>query len=265
MSSDPEFNTGESFEKVLLVSNDESVKNLLARVFHGSGYQLLLASDGEEALDVVEREKPFFVLTKSDMPKPGGVELQELIKERCPQTIVVVMEEPAVKTASGEAAPADFNVCLYLGNDPVSVKPAAHMIVHLLGPYFSDEDKSSIKIGLFEIIQNAIEHGNLEIDFQSKSEALETDNLHELFEERTKDPRYSARGVTVEMRMDKSHCQFVVTDDGPGFRWKDWFGSPNQSDLTVPHGRGILMTRFYFDKVAYNERGNQVTLTKKYS
>jgi len=57
---------------------------------------------------------------------------------------------------------------------------------------------------------------------------------------------------------------YIVTDEGSGF---DHYkavedDSSNANAQFLAHGRGITMTKNIFDRVKYNERGNQVMLIK---
>ncbi len=54
----------------------------------------------------------------------------------------------------------------------------------------------------------------------------------------------------------------TITDQGKGF---DTTKLPDPTDkecLLKLHGRGIFITRMYFSKIKYNEKGNEVTLIK---
>jgi anti-sigma regulatory factor (Ser/Thr protein kinase) len=58
----------------------------------------------------------------------------------------------------------------------------------------------------------------------------------------------------------------MITDEGSGF---DYNSTMRMVDYSVeknslPHGRGINMTKVLFDKVEYNSKGNQVLLIKKF-
>ncbi|MDR6394615.1 response regulator [Herbaspirillum seropedicae] len=60
---------------VLLVEDNEQVRSLLAEVFDGSGYTPLTASNGVEAVELLERRSVDVVLTDLRMPKMDGLEL----------------------------------------------------------------------------------------------------------------------------------------------------------------------------------------------
>jgi hypothetical protein len=53
-------------------------------------------------------------------------------------------------------------------------------------------------IGIREMILNAVEHGNLNINFEEKTKAQAEDSYIEFLMERQKEPRYSQKKVTIE-------------------------------------------------------------------
>jgi DNA-binding NtrC family response regulator len=80
-------------ETVLLVEDDEQLRLLTNRILAGSGFRVLTAADGEEALRV---ESAFpddiqLVLTDVVMPRMSGRELVEHLVKRRPRIRVVYM------------------------------------------------------------------------------------------------------------------------------------------------------------------------------
>ena len=131
--------------------------------------------------------------------------------------------------------------------------------------FFCDiSDIQKMRIGLSEIITNAVEHGNLEISGEEKFDATENGTYLELIKERTFFDRYRDRYVTVEVRIDSSGFWAMVKDMGKGFDVKKETSQRGEDDLLKLHGRGILITKMYFDEINYNEKGNEVTLVKRF-
>jgi CheY-like chemotaxis protein len=71
-------------ETILLAEDDETVRDLAATVLQSAGYRLLVACDGEEALDVLGRQAKEIDLPVVDevMPKKGGRQVYDAIEER---------------------------------------------------------------------------------------------------------------------------------------------------------------------------------------
>jgi CheY-like chemotaxis protein len=80
-------------ETILLVEDENTVRNVAARVLLNQGYAVHGASNGEEALDLLERleGKVDLVLTDVVMPDMGGIELAGRIAQRWPRLKVVYM------------------------------------------------------------------------------------------------------------------------------------------------------------------------------
>ena len=80
---------------ILLVEDDDAIRPVLRRALERQGYRLLLASSGEEALEIAESqddgEKVDLVITDLMMPGIGGVELLERLTRRFPNTRALLM------------------------------------------------------------------------------------------------------------------------------------------------------------------------------
>ncbi|MFW5784900.1 MAG: ATP-binding SpoIIE family protein phosphatase [Chitinispirillaceae bacterium] len=101
---------------------------------------------------------------------------------------------------------------------------------------FPDLQIKQVKICIYEMISNAIRHGNRE-DF--------------------------SRNVYVFYKVDYDGLTISVTDEGEGF---DYNSIPNPLEPQYryrDHGRGIFLVRHYMDEVSFNSKGNRI-LGKKY-
>jgi CheY-like chemotaxis protein len=80
-------------ETVLLVEDEEAVRVVLARVLRTAGYTLLVARDGQEALELLaQHEGPLdLLLTDVVMPGLNGRELAERVAADRPDTKVLFM------------------------------------------------------------------------------------------------------------------------------------------------------------------------------
>jgi two-component system cell cycle sensor histidine kinase/response regulator CckA len=57
--------------RILLVEDEEGVRNIASRLLTQRGYHVTAAADGEEALEILENEPDYFDLVLSDVVMPG--------------------------------------------------------------------------------------------------------------------------------------------------------------------------------------------------
>jgi anti-sigma regulatory factor (Ser/Thr protein kinase) len=112
--------------------------------------------------------------------------------------------------------------------------------------------------GLAELMINAVEHGNLEIGYERKSQLLESGTWKEEIARRLEDEKYWERSAEAVLSRKEDGIYFVVTDQGEGFNWQRYM-MIDPSRAGDNHGRGIAQANAVsFDKLAYNAKGNQV-------
>ncbi|MBN9644709.1 response regulator transcription factor [Corynebacterium mendelii] len=61
--------------KILVVDDEQAVRESLRRSLSFNGYDVVLAEDGEQALDLIEKEQPELVILDVMMPKIDGLEV----------------------------------------------------------------------------------------------------------------------------------------------------------------------------------------------
>jgi PAS domain-containing protein len=140
----------------------------------------------------------------------------------------------------------------------------SHRITDNLQKYMEKGDMNLIRIGLREIIINSIEHGNLNISFEEKTEAILNDRYFEFINERQSHPDYRDKRVRIEYLISQSKAIYKITDQGKGFNHRKFLAgmTDDPGELMLAHGRGINMVKSIFDEVKYNLKGNQVLLVK---
>lgn len=133
-----------------------------------------------------------------------------------------------------------------------------------LSKYLTTIEQTEIRSSVREIIINAVEHGNLNISFEEKSNALLEGNYLEFLQKRQEDPRYRQKKVKIEYSFSHEFVAYRITDEGRGFDHKKHMEKSIDAinEAHVQHGCGILMTKSVFDRIEYNEKGNQVSLIK---
>lgn len=72
---------------ILIVDDEAPIRRVIELKLKNGGYDVLLATNGEEALRIIKNEKPDAVITDINMPKMDG-------KELCEQSDPLKQERP---------------------------------------------------------------------------------------------------------------------------------------------------------------------------
>ncbi len=76
---------------VLLVEDDEPIRELLARLLADRGLEVLAVGSGEEALDVERVRRIDLMLSDVMLPGQNGFEVARLIRQRSPHIRILFM------------------------------------------------------------------------------------------------------------------------------------------------------------------------------
>jgi len=112
------------------------------------------------------------------------------------------------------------------------------------------------RLGLVELLLNAIEHGNLEIGSVRKCELIRTQRFEDEIAARLEAELYRSRRVHIRVDVAYPSVEIEIRDDGAGFAWR----SALARDVIAtdePNGRGIaLVRRTCFPSLEYRDPGN---------
>lgn len=93
---------------VLIVDDDEMIRNLLRMTLPDEGFELVEAEDGDTALRLSERSAPALVLLDWKMPGISGADVLAELKRRHPDTPVIVLTaQPEAHRSVAESLGAD--------------------------------------------------------------------------------------------------------------------------------------------------------------
>jgi CheY-like chemotaxis protein len=77
--------------KILVVDDVDTIARVYTRFLDRQGYEVRIAFNGEEALDIWERFKPDLVISDIKMPKMNGFELANALRKRNPEQKIILM------------------------------------------------------------------------------------------------------------------------------------------------------------------------------
>jgi serine/threonine-protein kinase RsbW len=128
--------------------------------------------------------------------------------------------------------PAD----LLIPSDAAEARRVQDDIEHALkNHHYSERDIFGIKLALEEAVINAIKHGN-QMD--------------------------RAKKVRIAYRISPDRFEVLIADEGSGFDPKEVPDPTAVENLERACGRGLMLMRHYMTEVAFNHRGNSVTMRK---
>ena len=131
----------------------------------------------------------------------------------------------------------------------------AEKLSALLAANYPDPDR--VAVGIWELLCNAVEHGNLAIDFAEKSRLLRSGTYHAEIEHRLATSPFGKRVARVEFRRNRTRIRLSVLDEGQGFDFRAYLDA--DMPLDAPNGRGIaIASRLSFDRLTYRGVGNRV-------
>src|ERR1700761_2284677 len=78
-------------DKLLIIDDEERLRNLLARILQLEGYDVLTASNGKEGLRKLQQEAIPVVISDVKLPDANGIELTSQIKVNWPATEIIVL------------------------------------------------------------------------------------------------------------------------------------------------------------------------------
>lgn len=132
---------------------------------------------------------------------------------------------------------ADTKIHLVIPSDFPSMRDVQGKLVSAVEAHHFDGDAVfAIKLALEEALINAIKHGN----------KLDT-----------------SKNVTVDAVISNDKAEFVIRDEGEGFRRKDVPDPTADLNREKSSGRGLLLIEAYMSDVSYSDKGRRLKMVYK--
>ena len=265
--------------------------------------EVFYAPDGKAALEAVEEHMPDLVVTDMQMPELDGFGLVEALKAQYPLIPVILMTaagSEAVAVKALQAGAASYVPKTALADDLADVTERVlimsraqrsqtrlqNRVVRSTTEYevendrelvlslssqmqqqfnsmkiCSDTDGLRIGIALEEALLNAFYHGNLECSSKLRDDDCQA--YADLATKRCRESPYKERRIYVTVSLTRDEALWTIRDEGLGF---DPAKLPDPTDpeyLERPHGRGLMLMRTFMSEVSYNDKGNEVRMSKR--
>lgn len=112
-------------KRLLVVDDEKPIRHLLARIAERAGFEVDTASDGVEALEMLEKTDYAIAIVDLMMPRLSGYELVQKISLLTPRPVVLV----ATAMANGDAASLDDSMVRRVIRKPFDITAVATALV----------------------------------------------------------------------------------------------------------------------------------------
>jgi DNA-binding response OmpR family regulator len=291
---------GDSEIRVLIVDDDPQSRELIETILEDPTYETLMACDGIEAWEILQRRHDTIdvVLLDRIMPRMDGMTFLSRIKKNPLLADIPVIIETGVtdgpEIIEGIKAGAYYYLTKPLDHEMlisqvdaaasdyqrfrklrIEVQKRIGMLSLMrscvfefstpeeandLGTYLAHAypDPERVVMGLSELLLNAVEHGNLEITYQEKSELNRKRRWYQEVQRRLALPEYADRKATVHLEREDDCVTVTVRDQGSGFDPEPYL-QIDPTRVFDSHGRGIAIANLLsFDSLEYQRGGSEV-------
>ena len=228
--------------KVLILDDEDSIRQFMKINLEYQGYQTVESASGEEAIKVFEQENPAVAILDVMLPGISGFEVCQTIREKSPKTGIIMV--------SAKSQDIDKILGLERGADDYIIKPfnpqelilrvrSLMRRVNLSSVEKQTSNSKNITDGPFtlNLYSKAFYKEDTEIDvtptefailknfIQNKGKAMTRDEIMEAtwgenYSNDTKIVDVNIRRIRAKIEEDPAKPQFIETVWGTGYRWK---------------------------------------------
>jgi DNA-binding response OmpR family regulator len=100
----------ENGKTILIVDDDPDIRFMLRVYLEGKGYATIVAEDGSQVLDLIEKNRPVLIILDVMMPSKGGLEVCREIRARGLRTPVIILSTKNAESDTEGVAQAGADV-----------------------------------------------------------------------------------------------------------------------------------------------------------
>ncbi|HET9850775.1 MAG TPA: response regulator [Candidatus Saccharimonadales bacterium] len=120
--------------KILLVEDDNNLREIFEMRLKAEGYDTVTASDGEEALVTAMKEKPDLIIADVMMPKLSGFEMLETLRATPEMAATKTIMMTALGQAEDRARGERLGVIKYLVKSQVTLEDFVRVVREVMAP-----------------------------------------------------------------------------------------------------------------------------------
>lgn len=118
--------------KILLVEDDNNLREIYGERLLAEGYEIVSARDGEEALSVAITEKPDLIISDVMMPKISGFDMLDILRQTPETKDVKIIMMTALSQAEDKARADMLGANKYLVKSQVTLEDVARVVHDIL-------------------------------------------------------------------------------------------------------------------------------------
>ncbi len=119
--------------KIMLVEDDNNLREIYGARLQAEGYDIVSAKDGEEALAMAVKEKPDLIISDVMMPRISGFDMLDILRNapETKETKVIMMT--ALSQAEDKARADKLGADRYLVKSQVTLEDVANVVKEVIG------------------------------------------------------------------------------------------------------------------------------------
>ena len=124
--------------KVMLVEDDDSLREIYSIRLTAEGYNIVSARDGEEALAVAVRERPDLIVSDVMMPKITGFDMLDILRSTPETQNIKVIMMTALSSEDERVRGENLGADRYLVKSQVGIEDVMNAVHEVLGDRSQD-------------------------------------------------------------------------------------------------------------------------------
>lgn len=124
--------------KIMLVEDDDSLREIYSIRLTAEGYTIVTAQDGEEALAVAVRERPDLIVSDVMMPKISGFDMLDILRSTPETQNIKVIMMTALSSEDQRVRGESLGADRYLVKSQVGIEDVVNVVHDVLGDRAAD-------------------------------------------------------------------------------------------------------------------------------